>query len=76
MQVNSRGIIAAAAAIALSLAPAAASAQYAPQIQPAAEEAEGNQLSGGFLIPLIVIVVIVLAVTVVFDDDGDGVSPN
>lgn len=62
--------IAFAAAAALAFAPTAAAAQSAP-IEPAAENVEGSELRGGFIIPLIAIVAIILGILAATHGDDD-----
>lgn len=72
-------LIAAAAAAALVMSPTIAAAQSAPvEVAPAAEQAQGEQIRGGFILPLLVIVAAALAVyflTKNGDNDDQGVSP-
>ena len=67
----------AAAAFALSVAPVAASAQSqaAAEIAPAQEEVEGEQIRGGFILPLAVIVAIVIGVLLLTEGEEDPISP-
>ena len=74
-----KGLIAATAAIALSVTPALAQATAAP-VAPATETVdEGSEMfgRGGFIIPLIAIVAIVLGILAATSDDDDDlpVSP-
>ncbi len=80
-----KGLIAAAAAVALSATPAIAAANQSAaaaraasvEVAPADETVEGDSElfgRGGFIIPLLVIVVILLGVYVAVDDN-DGESP-
>jgi hypothetical protein len=56
-------LIAAAAAAALVVSPTIAAAQSAPvEVAPATEQAEGEQIRGGFILPLAIIVAIAIAV--------------
>lgn len=78
-----KGLIAAAASVALMTAPtmalaqssASASASAAQEVAPAAETVEGEQLRGGFIIPLIALIAIILGLCVATDicggDDED-----
>jgi hypothetical protein len=84
-----KGLIAAAAAVALSATPALAAANQSgavaraasTQVTPADETVEGDSelfRRGGFIIPFIVIVVILLGIYIVVDDKGNGapISPG
>lgn len=78
-----KGLIAATASIALMTAPtmaaaqtsAQASAAAAQEVAPAGETVEGEQLRGGFIIPLIALIAIILGLCVGTDicggDDDD-----
>lgn len=61
-----KGLIAAAASVALMTAPTMAAAQAsaaavrATEVTPASEEVDGEQLRGGFIIPLIALIAIIL----------------
>jgi hypothetical protein len=70
-------LIAAAAAAALALSPTVAAAQTAPvAVAPAAEQAEGEQIRGGFLLPLGIIVAIIIGVYLLTKDkDKDDNQP-
>jgi hypothetical protein len=74
-----RKIAAAAAAIALVASPTVAAAQSAApvEIAPATETAEGEELRGGFILPLAIIVAIVIAVLLLTksDEEDTPVSP-
>ena len=71
-----KGPIAAAASVALMTAPTMAlsqtSASAAREIAPAAETVEGEQLRGGFIIPLIALIAVILGLCVVTDICGGG----
>ena len=69
-----KGFIAAATAVALSVAPTVAAAQAAPiEVAPAAESVDGSELRrGGFIIPLIAIIAIILGIIAALKDDKDG----
>lgn len=71
-----KGIIAATASVALMATPTLAAAQSsavaAQEIAPANERVEeGNELRGGFIIPLIAIVAIILGILAATNDDDD-----
>ena len=69
-------LIAAAAAAALVLSPTLAAAQRAPvEVAPGAEQAQGEQIRGGFLLPLAVIVAALIAVYFLTQNDNEQVSP-
>jgi hypothetical protein len=72
-------LIAAAAAASLALSPTVAAAQSAPvEVAPAAELAEGEQIRGGFILPLAIIVAIAIAVyflTKDKDNDAEPITP-
>ncbi|HEX9946249.1 MAG TPA: hypothetical protein VGA98_01795 [Allosphingosinicella sp.] len=83
-----KGLIAAAASVALMTAPtvaaaqtaAATSAAVAAEVSPASEEVDGEQLRGGFIIPLIALIAIILGLCVATDlcggdDDDQPTSP-
>ena len=73
-----KGLIAAAASVALMAAPtmalaqtsSAASTSAAREIAPAAETVEGDELRGGFIIPLIALIAIILGLCVGTDICG------
>ena len=78
-----KGLIAAATSIALVTAPTVAAAQTAAattaattqEIAPAGETVDGQQLRGGFIIPLIALIAVILGLCVATDicggDDDD-----
>ncbi len=76
-----KGLIAAAASVALMTAPTMASAQASAaaarstEVAPSTETVEGDQLRGGFIIPLIALIAIILGLCVATDicggDDED-----
>jgi hypothetical protein len=74
-----KGLIAAAASVALittpTLAAAQATASASREIAPAAETVEGEQLRGGFIIPLIALIAVILGLCAATDicggDDDD-----
>ena len=73
-----KGLIAAATSVALITAPtvamaqssAAASAAAAREVAPATETVDGEQLRGGFIIPLIALIAIILGLCVGTDICG------
>ena len=71
-----KGLIAAAASVALMTTPTLAAAQSsAREVAPAAETVDGEQLRGGFIIPLIALIAVILGLCVATDlcggDDDD-----
>ncbi|HEU0133371.1 MAG TPA: hypothetical protein VFR28_00985 [Allosphingosinicella sp.] len=78
-----KGLIAATASVALMTTPtlaaaqtsAATSAAAAQEVAPAGEQVEGEQLRGGFIIPLIALIAIILGICAATDvcggDDND-----
>ena len=75
-----KGLIAATASVALMTAPTMAAAQASAaaarstEVAPAAETVDGEQLRGGFIIPLIALIAIILglcAADVVCGNDDD-----
>ena len=75
-----KGLIAATASVALMTAPTMAAAQASSaavrttEVAPAAETVDGEQLRGGFIIPLIALIAIILglcAADVVCGNDDD-----
>ena len=83
-----KGLIAAATSVALMTAPtvamaqssAAASTAAAREVAPATETVDGEQLRGGFIIPLIALIAIILGLCVATDicgnDDDDGLPTS
>jgi hypothetical protein len=68
-------LIAAAAAAALVVSPTVAAAQSAPvEVAPDSEQAEGDQIRGGFILPLAVIVAAIIAVYLLTQGDDDDVQ--
>ena len=72
-----KGIIAATASVALMATPTMAAAQSSAQaaataeVAPATETVDGEQLRGGFIIPLIAIVAIILGILAATHDNDD-----
>jgi hypothetical protein len=86
--VGFKGLIAAAASVALVTAPtvavaqstAAAVASATQEVAPATETVEGEQLRGGWIIPLIALIAIILGICAATDicggdDDHPPTSP-
>jgi hypothetical protein len=70
-------LIAAAAAAALVISPTVAAAQTAPvEVAPTAEQAEGEQLRGGFILPLAIIVAVIIAVYFLTKDEDEDLPPT
>jgi hypothetical protein len=71
--VGFKGLIAATTSVALIAAPTMAAAQTrSAEVAPAAETVDGDQLRGGFIIPLIALIAIILGIlAATHDDDGD-----
>ena len=72
-----KGLIAAATSVALMTTPTLAAAQAtasaasaAIEVAPATETVEGEQLRGGFIIPLIALIAIILGLCVATDQCG------
>ncbi len=83
-----KGLIAAAASVALMTTPTLAAAQASAsaaasasrEVAPAAETVEGDQLRGGWIIPLIALIAIILGICAATDicggdDDDPPTSP-
>ena len=70
-------LIAAAAAAALVISPTVAAAQSAPvEVAPATEQVEGEQIRGGFILPLAIIVAIIIGVLLLTKDDDKDNLPK
>lgn len=77
MRINS--ILAGLAAVSLAAAPVAATptpAAAAPgaEVSPQSETVEGEQIRGGFLLPLAIIIAIIIGVLLLTKDDEDPIS--
>ena len=68
-------ILAALAATSMAAAPVAAAPRPAAEVAPAAETVEGEQIRGGFLLPLAIIVAIIIGVLLLTKDEEEPVSP-
>jgi glycerol uptake facilitator-like aquaporin len=74
--VGFKGLITAAAAVALVAAPTMAAAQSV-EVAPASESVnEGSELRGGFIIPLIALVAIILGILAATQDDDDDLPQS
>jgi hypothetical protein len=75
MRFNS--ILAAVAAASMASAPVLAAPKPAPttEVAPKSETVEGEQIRGGFLLPLAIIIAIIIGVILLTNDDEDPVSP-
>ena len=75
MRFNS--ILAAVAASSLAAAPVVAAPKppvSTTEVAPESESVEGNQIRGGFLLPLAIIIAIILGVLLLTNDDEDPIS--
>ena len=72
MRLNS--ILAAVAAISMAAAPAIAAPKPAAEVAPQSETVEGDQIRGGFLLPLAIIIAIIIGVLLLTKDDEDPIS--
>ncbi|MGZ8354836.1 MAG: hypothetical protein ACXWUJ_17270 [Allosphingosinicella sp.] len=77
MRINS--VLAALAAAAMAAAPVVAAptpaAAPATEVAPQSETVEGEQIRGGFLLPLAIIIAIILGVVLLTKNDEDPASP-
>ena len=72
MRINS--ILAAVAAVSMAAAPAIAAPKPAAEVAPASETVEGDQIRGGYLLPLAIIIAIIIGVLLLTKDDEDPIS--
>ena len=77
MRINS--ILAAVAAVSMAAAPAVAAPKpvgspATTEVAPAGETVSGDQIRGGFLLPLAIIVAIIIGVLLLTNDDEDPIS--
>ena len=77
MRINS--MLAALAAVSLAAAPAVAApkpvgAPATGEVAPASETVNGEQIRGGYLLPLAIIIAIILGVLLLTTDDEDPIS--
>jgi hypothetical protein len=73
MRINS--ILAALAAASMAAAPVVAQPRPAAEVAPQSETVEGEQIRGGFLLPLAIIIAIIIGVLLLTKDDEDPISP-
>ena len=73
MRFNS--VLAAIAAASMVAAPVVAAPKPAAEIAPQSETVEGEQIRGGFLLPLAIIIAIIIGVLLLTRDDEGPVSP-
>jgi hypothetical protein len=78
--VGFKGLIAATASVALMATPTIASAQQAraatTEVAPAGENVQGQELRGGFIIPLIALIAIILGIIAATRGNNDGDLPH
>jgi glycerol uptake facilitator-like aquaporin len=75
--VGFKGLMAATAAVALMTAPTVAAAQSAAQVAPATETVDsGNELRGGFIVPLLAVVAVILGILAATHDDDDDLPTS
>lgn len=67
MRINS--ILAAIAAASMAAAPVVAAPAPPVEVAPAAETVEGEQIRGGFLLPLAIIIAIIIGVLLLTEDE-------
>jgi len=74
MRINS--ILAAIAAASMAAAPVAAAPTPAAttEVTPQSESVDGEQIRGGFLLPLAIIIAIIIGVLLLTNDDEDPIS--
>ena len=76
MRINS--VIAGLAAASLASAPALATPKppvtASKEVAPASENVDGEQIRGGFLLPLAIIIAIIIGVLLLTKDDEDPIS--
>lgn len=73
MRINS--VLAALAAASMAAAPVVAQPKPAAEVAPQSETVEGEQIRGGFLLPLAIIIAIILGVILLTKDDEEPASP-
>ena len=75
MRINS--MLAAVAAVSMAAAPAVAAPKAAAsttEVAPASETVEGDQIKGGYLLPLAIIIAIIIGVLLLTNDDEGPIS--
>ncbi len=71
-----KSILAAMAAASMAAAPVVAQPKPAAEVAPQSETVEGEQIRGGFLLPLAIIIAIIIGVILLTkDDDEEPISP-
>jgi type IV secretory pathway VirB2 component (pilin) len=70
-----KNVLAAIAAASMAAAPAVAQPRPAAEVAPQSETVEGEQIRGGFLLPLAIIIAIIIGVILLTKDEEDPVSP-
>jgi len=70
MRINS--ILAAIAAASMAAAPVVAAPKPATEVSPQSETVNGEQIRGGFLLPLAIIIAIIIGVLLLTGDDDDA----
>ena len=66
-----QSILAAMAAVSMAAAPAVAAPKAASEVAPQSETVQGDQIRGGYLLPLANIIAIILGVLLLTHDDED-----
>ncbi|HEX8191473.1 MAG TPA: hypothetical protein VF552_01100 [Allosphingosinicella sp.] len=73
-----KNILAALGSLSIAAAPAAAQAQAdaapAAALEPAAEQVEGSEIRGGFILPTLGIIALIAAIILLTNGDDDPVS--
>jgi type IV secretory pathway VirB2 component (pilin) len=73
MRINS--ILAAVAAASMAAAPVVAAPKPVAEVSPQSETVNGEQIRGGFLLPLAIIIAIIIGVLLLTgDDDEEAIS--
>lgn len=68
-------LLVAVAAASMATAPVAAAPKAPAEVAPQAETVEGEQIRGGFLLPLAIIIAIIIGVLLLTKDEDDPISP-
>jgi archaellum biogenesis protein FlaJ (TadC family) len=68
-------ILPAFAALSMAAAPVVAAPKPPIEVAPQSETVEGEQIRGGFLLPLAIIIAIIIGVILLTKDEEDPVSP-